>query len=153
MAEDTPQVGPSRFSGEYEHSVDDKGRLTLPARIRDGFGAAAFLTRGLDGCLFLYPEPRWLEIANQVRGLPLTSYSARLLTRMIHAGVRCDLDRVGRILIPNALRKSAKISEQVVVVGVDDRVELWAPERWAEAMDVLCNPGDAVAEEWKALGV
>lgn len=153
MADDIVDTSPARFSGEYEHSVDEKGRVTLPAKVRDALGAVAFLTRGLDGCLFLYSEPRWHEITDQVGRLSLSKRSTRVFTRMIFAGTRCDLDRAGRILIPLGLRKFAGIADQAIIVGVEDRVELWAPDRWEDAMSILCNANDTVSDEWEALGI
>lgn len=154
MEGDIAGNGNVQFSGEYEHSVDDKGRATLPARIRDALGNAAFLTRGLDGCLFLYTERRWQEITEQVGRLPVGKRSGRLFARMIFAGNRCEPDKVGRIILPLGLRKFAGITNQVVIVGVEDRVELWAPDRWESAMNALCTPDDgAVTDEWEALGI
>ncbi|MGI6209087.1 MAG: division/cell wall cluster transcriptional repressor MraZ [Anaerolineae bacterium] len=143
-----------RFSGEYEHSVDDKGRVTLPAKLREGLGDVVFLTRGLDGCLFLYDERRWQAITESVGRLSLTRRSARVFARMVFAGTRCEIDRAGRILIPTGLRSFAHISSQAVIVGVEDRIELWAPDRWEKAMSVLYEADDElVADEWEALDI
>lgn len=144
----------ARFSGEYEHTVDEKGRVTLPAKLREGLGEVVFLTRGLDGCLFLYSEPRWKAITESVGRLSLTKRTARVFARMVFAGTRCEVDRVGRILIPVGLRSFAHIASQAVIVGVEDRVELWAPDRWEKAMSVLCEADDElISEEWEALDI
>lgn len=143
-----------QFSGEFEHSVDDKGRVTLPAKLRDGLGEVVFLTRGLDGCLFLYAEPRWKTITENVGRLSLTKRTARVFARMIFAGTGCEVDRAGRILIPAGLRSFARIKSQVVIVGVEDRVELWAPDRWERAMSILYEADDdLVSEEWESLDI
>ncbi|NPV09323.1 MAG: division/cell wall cluster transcriptional repressor MraZ [Anaerolineae bacterium] len=149
-----PARSETRFSGEYEHSVDDKGRVTLPAKLREGLGDVVFLTRGLDGCLFVYSEPRWTAITENVGRLSLTRRTARVFARMVFAGTRCEVDRAGRILIPVGLRSFARIASQVVIVGVEDRVELWAPDRWEKAMSVLYEADDQlVSEEWEALDI
>ena len=142
------------FSGEYEHGVDDKGRTTLPARLRDALGDVVFLARGLDGCLFLHPEEKWRSLTERVGNFSLTDRMARALARMIFSASRCEVDKAGRILIPQSLRKFAGITNQVVIVGVEDRVELWAPDRWEKAMSLLSKTDESgVAEEWKALGI
>lgn len=149
-----PVPAGTQFSGEFEHSVDDKGRVTLPAKLRDGLGEVVFLTRGLDGCLFLYSEPRWKTITANAGRLSLTKRTARVFARMIFAGTGCEVDRAGRILIPSGLRSFAHIKSQVVIVGVEDRVELWAPDRWERAMSVLYEADDEmVSDEWESLDI
>jgi len=151
--EDSSSAG-IQFSGEFEHSVDEKGRVTLPAKLREGLGEVVFLTRGLDGCLFLYAEPRWKEITENAGRLSLTKRTARVFARMIFAGTACELDRAGRILIPSGLRSFARIKSQVVIVGVEDRIELWSPELWEKAMSVLYEADDAlVSDEWESLDI
>ncbi|MGQ9552780.1 MAG: division/cell wall cluster transcriptional repressor MraZ [Anaerolineae bacterium] len=142
------------FSGEYEHGVDDKGRTTLPAKLRDSLGEVVFLARGLDGCLFLHSEEKWQVLTKKVGGSSLTNRMARALARMVFSASRCEVDKAGRILIPQGLRKFAGITNQVVIVGVENRVELWAPDRWERAMSLLSKTDESgVAEEWKALGI
>jgi MraZ protein len=142
------------LSGEYEHSVDEKGRATLPARLRDALGDAVYLARGLDGCLFLYSWDKWQSLCRQVSGLSLTNHTARIFSRMLFSATRCEVDKAGRILIPLNLRMFAGVTNQLVVVGVEDRVELWAPERWEAAMAVLRNTEDpSLAQGWAALGM
>jgi len=153
VLDDSAQAG-IQFSGEFEHSVDAKGRVTLPAKLRDGLGEVVFLTRGLDGCLFLYSEPRWRAITENVGKLSLTKRTARVFARMIFAGTGCEVDRAGRILIPSGLRSFARIKSQVVIVGVEERVELWAPERWERAMSILYEADDElVSDEWESLDI
>ena len=140
------------LSGEYEHAVDEKGRVTLPSRMREALGEAVFVTRGLDGCLFVFSPERWMDITRHVGQLPVTKRSARVLSRMVFAGTRCDVDKAGRILLPAGLRRFAGIGDQVVVVGVEDRAELWAPDRWERVMSVLCDGEDEqVTREWETL--
>jgi MraZ protein len=138
-------VGPSEgcaedgalFSGEHWHRLDEKGRLTLPAAFRPLVGEVAYVARGLDGCLFVYPERQWLAMVRAVGALSLADPRGRLLKRMVLASNRCTVDGAGRILIPAALRAYACITEEAVIAGVGDRIEVWAPERWNAVMSQL----------------
>ncbi len=127
---------PFQFTGEYLHTLDNKGRLAIPARFRPALADGLILTRGLTGepCLQIYPPPVWLQLAEKVNKLPLGQPKSRKLRRLFFASaVETQLDSNGRILIPLSLRLYAGMDEQpeVVVLGVGDWVELWAQERWA----------------------
>jgi len=92
------------FAGEFEHTVDAKGRLTIPVKFREALADGLYLTRGLDGCLFAYPPDAWRQIAEQVANRPLTESGARSFSRMFYSSTECRLDKQGRILIPAQLR-------------------------------------------------
>ena len=143
--------GSSVFTGEYEHSVDDKGRLTLPGRVREALGSVGYLIRGPDGCLFLYSETRFLDIRSQIGRWPVGRRSTRTFARAIFSAACCEPDKTGRILLPPGLRRYAGITNQAVIVGVDDHLEVWAPDRWEEAMSALRDMSDTVAADaWQS---
>ena len=119
------------FMGEYRHTVDPKGRLIVPSKFRELLGAEFVVTRGLDGCLFVYPMESWEAYVEELKKLPLTDRNARLFTRFIIAGATtCELDKQGRILLPAALREFAGLEKDVVLVGVGSRVEIWSKDKW-----------------------
>lgn len=121
------------FMGEFQHSIDDKGRLIIPAKFRDGLGASFVVTRGLDNCLFVYPRSEWETIESKLKSLPFTRADARAFSRFFFSGAtECDLDKQGRANIPNNLREYAKLNRDCVVIGVSGRVEIWAKEVWEE---------------------
>ncbi len=123
------------FLGQYTYSLDDKSRITIPARFREELSTGAVVTRGLDRCLTVYPMTVWAEIAEKVNALPITSPQGRALRRLFFAdAVDVMPDRQGRILLPERLREYAGIdlAGDVVVVGLDRFLELWGPQRWEE---------------------
>lgn len=120
------------FSGEYLHSIDEKGRLTIPVKFRPALAEGMYITRGLDGCLFVYPPQAWRALAEQVAKLPLTETAARHFSRMIFSSTECRLDKQGRILLPQHLREHAGLDNEAVIIGVNSRLEIWNPERWRE---------------------
>lgn len=140
------------FSGEYNHSIDEKGRLIIPSRFRFELGEKFILTRGLDGCICIYPMSAWDALEEKLRGLPLTNKNSRLVTRFLVGGaVTCELDKQGRILIPGPLREHAGLTKDVVLAGTLERIEIWDKTRWNET----CNFDDveAVAESIKDCGI
>jgi len=119
------------FIGEYKHNLDAKGRIAIPAKFREQLRGGAVVTRGLDNCLSVYSTVGWKRIAKRLNDLPLTDANARAFARFMLAGaMSVDVDRVGRIVIPQYLRKFAKLSGSVVVAGLFDRVELWNETDW-----------------------
>lgn len=121
------------FMGEFQHSVDAKGRLAIPAKFRDGLGERFIATRGLEGCLFVFPMKEWEAFTENLKSLPIASEAARAFTRLIFSGATdCEFDPQGRILLPGNLRTYAKLEKEAVVVGVSSRVEIWAQARWEE---------------------
>lgn len=114
------------FKGEYSHSVDAKGRIIMPAKFREILGEEFVVTKGLDGCLFVYPNKEWENIENKFREIPLTTKDARKFSRFFFAGAAdCEVDRQGRVLIPSVLREFAGLNKEVVLVGVLNRIEIW----------------------------
>lgn len=117
--------------GEYEHSLDEKGRVTIPSRLRDDLQTHFVITKGLDGCLFLYPMEEWGKMEERLKSLPMTNANARAFARLFLAGAQdVEVDKQFRVVIPPRLREHAGIEKEVVLVGVSTRVELWARERW-----------------------
>lgn len=127
------------FSGEFEHNIDDKGRLIIPMRLRTDLSDDVFITRGFDGCLFVYPLEIWKGIAAQLNQWPTTNPQARYVSRLLFAGNETTLDKQGRISIPPPLREHADIQlgGEVVVVGVNNRIELWNKDRWRQVTEKL----------------
>lgn len=125
--------GERMFIGEYSHSIDAKGRLIVPAKLREQLGEEFVVTKGLDGrCLSVYPMEEWKNLEQKIRSLPLSNADGRTLARYLMAGaVSCELDKQGRILLPAVLREFAQLEKDVVLAGVLDRVEIWNKEKWA----------------------
>ena len=139
------------FKGEYSHSVDAKGRIIMPAKFREILGDEFVVTKGLDGCLFVYPNEEWQNIENKFREIPLTTKDARKFSRFFFAGAAdCEVDKQGRVLIPAVLREFAGLSKEVVLVGVLNRIEIWSKERW---LDNEYDDMDEIAEHMAALGL
>lgn len=119
--------------GEYQHSIDLKGRLIIPAKFRDGLGDRFVITRGLDKCLFVYPLSEWESIEAKLKALPFTRADARAFTRFFFSGAQeCELDKQGRIHIPSNLREYSQLEKECVVIGVSNRVEIWSKPIWEE---------------------
>lgn len=117
--------------GEYQHSLDEKGRVIIPARFRDTLGTTFVITRGLDNCLFVYPQSEWSQLEQKLKTLPFTRSDARAFTRFFFSGaIECELDKQGRVNIPGNLRSYAKLDKDCVIIGVSNRVEIWGSERW-----------------------
>ena len=140
------------FMGEYNHIIDAKGRLIITARFRELLGEEFILTKGLDGCLSIYPMDAWEAFETKLRALPLTNKNARTFTRFFVAGAtNCELDRQGRILVPQTLREFAGLEKEVVLTGNLDRIEIWSKEKWSEN----CNYDDmdSIAESMQDMGI
>lgn len=141
------------FMGEYNHTIDAKGRLIVPARFREILGDNFIVTKGLDGCLFVYPNDEWTRFEEKLKSLPLTNKNARQFTRFFLAGAAaCEVDKQGRILLPQVLREFASLEKDVVLVGVASRIEIWSRERWDESMNTYDGDMDEVAENMESLG-
>ncbi len=119
------------FMGEYSHSIDEKGRLIMPAKFREELGEAFVLTRGLDGCISVYPQTEWKKLEEKLSSLPLTNKNARTITRfLVSSAATCELDKQGRMLVPNALREYAGLVKDVIVTGNLERIEIWDKAKW-----------------------
>ena len=142
------------FIGEYEHSVDAKGRLIMPAKLRDEIGEAFIITKGLDGCLFAYSKKEWTAFEEKLGSLPLSSKNARDFTRFFLSGaVECEIDKQGRFLISGNLREFAKLEKEVVIIGVNTRIEIWSKEKWQEYSQNDSINVDEIAENMTMLGI
>lgn len=124
------------FMGEFQHNIDIKGRIIVPAKFRDGLGERFVVTRGLDKCLFAYPMDEWQILEEKLKKLPLTKKDARAFTRFFFSGaIECEIDKQGRINIPQPLRNYASLDKECVVIGVSNRIEFWASDSWNEYFD------------------
>jgi len=136
------------FLGEHQHTVDAKGRLIIPSRFREGLGEKFVLTKGLDTCLFAYPQEEWAILARKMRSLPMTRSDARAFVRFFFSGAtECEIDKQGRILIPANLREYAGLKKEVVVIGVSSRVEIWARDRWETYSTESVSSVEEIAEK------
>ena len=139
------------FYGEYEHAIDRKGRVIIPAKFRQVFQAnhieTLFLTRGLDGCLFLFTESEWRSAETRFKHVPFTKSEGRKFNRLFFSGAsEVGVDGLGRILIPKHLKEFAQIKEDMIIIGVSNRIELWAKEKWREFYETSRQGFEDVAE-------
>lgn len=139
------------FYGEYEHTVDRKGRVIVPAKFRQALKEhqveTLFLTRGLDGCLFLFPESEWRTAENRFKQIPFTKAEGRRFNRLFFSGAsEVTVDRLGRLLIAKALKEFAEIKEDVVIVGVSNRIEIWAKGKWRAFYESSRQSFEEIAE-------
>ena len=140
------------FMGEYSHSIDAKGRLIIPSKFRELLGDEFVLTKGLDGCLSIYPMDEWQAFEEKLKALPLTNKNARTFSRFFVAGATsCELDRQGRVLIPATLREFAGLEKDVVLTGNITRIEIWSKAKWEENSNY--DDMDAIAESMQDMGI
>jgi MraZ protein len=136
VAQSGEKWGINMLSGEYRHSIDLKGRIIIPSKMRDEMGGKIIITRGLDGCLFGYNEKTWNAILEKLNTLPFTKRDARNFTRFMTSGaITLEFDRQGRVNIPNYLAEYASLIKDVVIVGVINRIEIWSKDKWEEFMN------------------
>ena len=142
------------FMGEYQHTLDGKGRLILPAKIREGLGETFIATRGLDDCLFIYPRTEWSALEAKLHQLPLVKPEARAFSRYIFSGAaELEADKQGRVLLPPNLREYAKLEKDVVVIGVATRVEIWSKESWARYNERMGPTVEQLSEHLTDFGI
>ena len=120
------------FMGEYHHSIDSKGRIIIPSKVRDGLGENFIVTRGLDGCLFLYPKLEWDKKIEKFKELPDIKDKRQFMRIFLSGATICEYDKQGRINIPNPLIEFAKLEKECIIIGVDEKLEIWSKERWEE---------------------
>ena len=138
--------------GEYEHSLDAKGRLIMPAKLRSDMGDRFIVTKGLDGCLFAFSQKEWLNFETKLKELPLSDKNARNFVRFFLAGAtECETDKQGRFLIPNNLRVAASLEKEAVVIGVGTRLEIWNKATWEKCDDDIS--ADEIAANMTMLGI
>jgi len=142
------------FIGEYSHSIDPKKRLALPMKFRSELKNRVVITRGLDKCLFIYPMKIWEELAGKLGTLPVGEASTRSFIRLMLAGaIDADMDKQGRILIPDFLKSYAGLSRNIVIAGVYNRLEVWDEKKWTVYKKNAEKNTDEIAEQLGKLGV
>ena len=135
------------FMGEFQHNIDTKGRLIVPAKFRDLLGEKFVVTRGMDGCLFGYPMSEWELLEEKLKEMPLAKKDARTFVRFFYsAATECEIDKQGRINIPSTLRTHASIEKSCVIIGVSNRIEIWDETRWQEFSSEAEENFDEIAE-------
>jgi len=142
------------FLGEFDHNIDEKGRLTIPAKYRGELAAGLVVTKAIDACLWLYPQDRWAELAAKIDALPLTDPRAREFRRQVYAGATDAIpDRQGRVILPPGLREYANINNQAVIIGLHDHCEIWNPDRWRERQQRSDDDPEGRAAMFESLGI
>ena len=140
--------------GEYKHTLDIKKRLSVPSKWRKDLGTTLIVTRGLDNCLFVYPQKEWQKITEKIGQLPLGQADTRSFNRFFLSGaVEVEVDSVGRILVPDFLKEFAGLDTKVVLAGIYDRVEIWAENKWEEYKSRIEGQADQLAEKLGEIGV
>lgn len=136
------------FMGEYQHSIDDKGRMIIPVKFRELLGTSFVVTRGLDHCLFVYPKEEWAVLEQKLKSLPLMKSDARAFTRFFFSGAtECEWDKQGRVNLPSNLRDYAKLEKECIVLGVSNRMEIWSKPIWNEYYDQSEEAFNDIAEK------
>ncbi len=140
--------------GEYEHSVDVKGRLIMPSKLREDIGEKFVVTKGLDGCLFVFSLKEWEIFQEKLRALPVSNKNARDFSRFFLAGaIECEIDKQGRFLITSNLREFASLDKDVVIIGVTTRLEIWNRDKWKNYNSDENISAEAIAENMSMLGI
>jgi MraZ protein len=142
------------FLGEYQHSLDIKARLIVPARFREELGVRFVATKGLDNCIFIYPFDEWKIIEGKIRSLPFTRADVRSFARFFFSGaIELELDKQGRIVLPPNLREYAHIDKELVIIGVGSRLEIWSSQVWATYNQTAASSYETYAESLVDLGL
>lgn len=140
--------------GEYEHSIDTKGRIAMPAKLREGLGGKFIITKGLDGCLFVYAMDEWQRVEQKLASLPMSRKTARDFTRFLFGGAcEGECDKQGRVLLPASLRRYAGLEREAVIVGVGSRAEIWAATKWQQYNEESAEDVNELAEQLADLGI
>lgn len=135
------------FMGEYQHSIDTKGRMIVPAKFREILGETFVLTRGLDHCIFGYPMDEWRKLEQKLKGLPMTNKDARAFARFFFSGAtEVELDKQGRINIPSTLINHANLEKECIVLGVSSKIEIWAKDAWSSYFEESSESFNEIAE-------
>jgi MraZ protein len=142
------------FIGEYQHNIDQKGRLAVPAKFRTELAKGAVVTKGLDDCLFLYPKTEWKKLADKLAALPISKANTRAFARLMLAGAMdVEVDKQGRMLVPDYLRKYAGMKKKVVITGLYNRLEIWDQVKWNKYKQGTETKSGDIAEALGELGV
>lgn len=138
--------------GEYEHTLDAKGRISMTAKLRKDMGETFILTKGLDGCLFAFSQEEWLNFETKLKALPLSDKNARNFVRFFLAGAtECEIDKQGRFLIPTNLRGAASLEKEAVIIGVGTRLEIWDKSIWKSKDEEIS--AEEIAKNLTMLGI
>lgn len=142
------------FIGEYQATIDEKGRISVPVKFRSQLKAKVVVTRGLDNSLFLYTAEEWKKLAEKLASLPIATANTRAFSRLMLAGAMdCDLDKQGRIILPGYLKEFAKINKKIVFAGLYNRIEVWSEELWSVYKLQTEKDSNKIAEQLGSLGV
>ena len=142
------------FIGEYAHNLDEKGRLAIPVKFRRDLSKGAVVTRGLDNCLFLYTKTEWEKLAEKLAALPISQSNSRAFSRLMLAGAMdVDIDKQGRVVLPEYLRIFAGLKKNVVLAGLYSRAEIWDEEKWKVYKSQTEANSNAIAEKMAELGI
>lgn len=142
------------FIGEYQATIDDKGRISIPAKFRGQLKNKIVVTRGLDNSLFLYTIDEWKKLAEKLASLPISTANTRAFSRLMLAGAMdCDIDKQGRVVLPAYLKEFAKINKKLVFAGLYNRIEIWSEELWAKYKAQTEKESNEIAEQLGSLGV
>ncbi len=142
------------FIGEYSHNLDDKGRLAVPVKFRRELSKGAVVTRGLDNCLFLYTKTEWEKLAEKLATLPISQANSRAFSRLMLAGAMdVEVDKQGRIILPEYLRSFAGLNKEVIIAGLYNRLEIWDSEKWSSYKGQTEAESGSIAERMAELGV
>lgn len=140
--------------GEYEHSIDTKGRIAMPAKLREGLGGKFIITKGLDGCLFVYAMDEWQRVEQKLASLPMSRKTARDFTRFLFGGAcEGECDKQGRVLLPASLRRYAGLEREAVIVGVGSRAEIWDAAKWQQYNEESAEDVNELAEQLADLDI
>jgi len=146
--------GIAMFIGEYEHSVDEKGRVLIPTKFRTKLGEKFIVTKGLETCLYIYTMDEWEKFEEKLRALPFSSKDARNFTRFFLAGAEeCEIDKQGRVLLPGNLRAYAELEKAITSIGVSNRIEIWGTDKWNKYNDDESFDASELAEKMASLGI
>jgi MraZ protein len=142
------------FFGEYEHTMDPKGRVSMPSKFREKLTEVFYITKGLDACLFVFAEDEWRNIEEKLKTLPLTNKNARQFVRTFYSGaMECSLDKQGRMALSQNLRDYAQLDKDIVLIGVSTRIEVWGKHTWQSYHDEDGLSYEELAEQMSQLGI
>ena len=142
------------FIGEYNGTIDDKARVSIPAKFRSSLKNQVVVTRGLDNSLVLYTLDEWKKLAEKLASLPISTANSRAFSRLMLAGAMdCDIDKQGRVILPGYLKEFAKINKRLVFAGLYNRIEIWSDDLWAKYKAATEKESNAIAEQLGSLGV
>ena len=142
------------FIGEYQHTLDPKNRVIMPSKFREKLGDSFVMTKGLDNCLFIYSSTEWSIVEDKLKSLPMTNKDARAFVRyFFSSAVECEVDKQGRLTIPQNLREHAKIDKELVTIGVLSKIEIWSKQEWDNYNEGTNLGPDEIAEKMAEFGI